>query len=69
MVQTTKNSVEAAVEVAPAVEHKDTNEARIVELHVKGVSLYNIAQEVFGFQSEEAVERVLSVVSKHFPEV
>lgn len=69
MVQTTKNSVEATGEVAPAIEHQDTNEARIVALHVKGVSLYHIAQEVFGFQSEEAVERVLGVVSRHFPEV
>lgn len=44
------------------------NDKKVVDLYIKGLNAYRIADEVYGFDSEEAVRRVTDVVRAKFPE-
>lgn len=43
------------------------NDKKVVELYEKGLNGYRIADEVYGFTSEEAVGRVKDVIAREFP--
>ena len=60
---TTKNeATEAQKEQEVVVADKKVTNNEVVSLYNEGKNLYQIAEEVFGFQSEEAVERVRQIV-------
>lgn len=44
------------------VDAKKVSEDRVRELYQSGANLYKIADEVFGFKSDEAVQRVRDIL-------
>lgn len=59
---TKKTTTPALDEVAPV---ETTIESVVIEKHDKGLNLYKIAEDVFGFQSDEAVARVLAIIEEN----
>lgn len=59
MVNTTQNEFPRNEQPKPG----DVNKKAIVDLYQKGKNLYFIAGEVFGFTSDEAVEKVRQTLS------
>lgn len=67
----TPKEPEAPAAPAPAAKgksHLSDNDRKIVDLHNRGVRISDIAKRVFGFDNEEAVAVVLTVVKREFPE-
>lgn len=68
--QTEEQTSVAEAPVPKAGVPTDPIKKQIYDLYVGGgTNLYGIAKEVLGFDSEEAVKRVLDVVTELFPEV
>lgn len=47
--------------------NKQIGEKEVIEGYVAGKNYYQLAEEVFGFQSDEAVARIRTIVEAKFP--
>lgn len=63
MANTTKSEAPEAEKAQEAVVvSKTVTEADVRAMYNKGLNLYDIAQETFGFQSDEAIERIRRIL-------
>lgn len=62
MATTKDEATQAEKAVKEVVVSKSVTEADVLALYQKGKNYYQIAEEVFGFDSDDAVDRIRQIV-------